>query len=77
MSIRVEHPGILILAAGQSKRLGTPKQLIEFEGELLINRLIRIVKSIGTYPITLVLGAHFELIQSKIAEKEKEEKAVT
>ncbi len=53
---------ILIIAAGQSKRLGKPKQLLTYEGKTLINRLIEIVRSAGELPITLVLGAFAEEI---------------
>ena len=32
-------PGIVILAAGSSTRLGQPKQLLEFQGTTLIQRI--------------------------------------
>jgi molybdenum cofactor cytidylyltransferase len=57
MGVRVQHCAIAILAAGQSKRLGTPKQLLMYEGKTLINRLIDIVNHAGDFPTTLVLGA--------------------
>lgn len=38
---------ILVLAAGASKRLGRPKQLVQFEGETLIARAARIAGEVG------------------------------
>lgn len=62
MSDAIKRIRVLIIAAGQSKRLGRPKQLLNYEGKTLINRLIGIVKSAGDLPITLVLGAFSEEI---------------
>ena len=56
----------LILAAGASRRLGQPKQLIEFEGETLLNRTIRLAGAAGADPVILVLGAHFEEIRRTV-----------
>ena len=67
MQKAIQHPGILILAAGESKRLGTPKQLLQYEGESLINRLIGRVKAAGNFPIALVLGAHAAEIKDQLA----------
>ena len=50
----------LVLAAGASSRLGYPKQLVEFEGERLIDRAIRIAHQAGASPVFVVLGAEFE-----------------
>lgn len=70
MGVRVQHCAIAILAAGQSKRLGTPKQLLMYEGNTLINRLIAIVNEAGDFPITLVLGAYADPIINQLpAEK--------
>ena len=53
-------PAALILAAGSSSRLGEPKQLIEFEGESLMERTIRIAHEAGASPIFVVLGSDYE-----------------
>lgn len=68
MSHLIEHCGVLIVAAGESKRLGTPKQLLEFEGQSLINRLVNIVRDAGSFPITIVLGAEATAIQAQFPE---------
>ena len=67
MSHRLKNCGILIVAAGQSKRLGSPKQLLMYEGKTLINRLIDIVKEAVDFPMVLVLGAHAEKIKLQLS----------
>lgn len=47
----------IILAAGASTRLGQPKQLIEFCGETLIDRAVRMARQAGCSPVLVVLGA--------------------
>ena len=47
----------IILAAGASARLGEPKQLIEFGGETLLDRAVRIATEAGCSPVLVVLGA--------------------
>lgn len=47
---------VVILAAGASRRLGTPKQLLSINGELLINRIIRVALTTRPAQTLLVLG---------------------
>lgn len=56
---------ILILAAGNSSRLGYPKQLIEFEGQTLIERITEIALTVSD-DILMVLGGNAELIIPKL-----------
>lgn len=49
----------LILAAGASTRLGQPKQLLQFEGELLVERAIRVAREAGARTVFVVLGANY------------------
>jgi molybdenum cofactor cytidylyltransferase len=56
----------IILAAGGSNRLGQPKQLVEYRGETLLDRAIRIAQEAGVAPVIAVLGAHFETIRDSI-----------
>ena len=56
---------ILILAAGNSSRLGQPKQLIEFEGQTLIERITE-TALLFSDDILIVLGGNFELIIPKL-----------
>jgi molybdenum cofactor cytidylyltransferase len=53
----------IILAAGASKRLGQPKQLVEIGSEMLLQRAIRTAHEAGCAPVIVVLGAsHAEII---------------
>jgi CTP:molybdopterin cytidylyltransferase MocA len=54
----------IILAAGASRRLGQPKQLIRIAGETLLDRTLRMVCDSGAGPALVVLGAHQDTIQS-------------
>ena len=47
----------LLLAAGEGKRLGTPKALVEVDGELLVDRAARMLAAGGCSPVVVVLGA--------------------
>jgi len=52
----------IILAAGASRRLGQPKQLVRVGGETLLDRTIRVVRDAGVDEVFVVLGAHSESI---------------
>ena len=45
----------VILAAGASRRLGQPKQLIELQGEPILHRMARIALLVCD-PVLVVLG---------------------
>lgn len=47
----------LLLAAGRGARLGTPKALVEYEGERLVERGVRLLEEGGCHPVVVVLGA--------------------
>ena len=47
----------IILSAGASRRMGTPKALLRFEGETFLDRLIRLVAAVAD-PVIVVLGDH-------------------
>jgi molybdenum cofactor cytidylyltransferase len=48
----------IVLAAGESRRFGSPKQLVRFEGQLLVQRVIAAATELAGSAVTLVLGAH-------------------
>jgi nicotine blue oxidoreductase len=47
----------LLLAAGEGSRLGTPKALVELDGERLVDRGVRLLEDGGCQPVVVVLGA--------------------
>jgi molybdenum cofactor cytidylyltransferase len=54
----------IILAAGASRRLGRPKQLLELDGETLLARTIRMAREGGADPVLVVLGADAQAISA-------------
>ncbi|MEO0510977.1 MAG: nucleotidyltransferase family protein [Verrucomicrobiota bacterium] len=48
--------GAVVLAAGASRRLGEPKQLVEFESKTLLSRTIEVVNNAMIGPIVVVTG---------------------
>lgn len=64
-AVRNSIPAI-ILAAGASRRLGQPKQLVRYNGETLLERAIRIAGESGAVPVIVVSGAHHQQIRSLI-----------
>jgi CTP:molybdopterin cytidylyltransferase MocA len=64
--MRAPIPAI-VLAAGGSRRLGQPKQLIVLGGETLLDRAIRMANEAGATPVIAALGAHLEAIVASIA----------
>lgn len=59
--------GAVILAAGSSSRMGTPKQLLEIEGRPLIVRAVEAALASPAWPVVVVLGAHAEKIRPALA----------
>lgn len=51
----MKHAAV-ILAAGQSTRFGQPKQLLQWQGETLLQRACRIARESGHDPILVVLA---------------------
>jgi molybdenum cofactor cytidylyltransferase len=56
----------IILAAGESRRLGQPKQLLVYCGETLLARAVRLANEAGASAVLVVLGANFETIRYAI-----------
>ena len=60
--------GAIVLAAGGSTRLGQPKQLVEFRGETLLLRVVRVAVEAGCQPIVVVAGDVNDEIASQLHE---------
>ncbi len=50
--------GIVLIAAGESRRLGTPKQLLPWAGHTLLRHAALTALEAGLGPVTVVLGAN-------------------
>jgi CTP:molybdopterin cytidylyltransferase MocA len=57
----------IVLAAGASRRLGQPKQLLMLGGETLLARAIRLAAEAGATPVIAVLGAHHDRILAAVS----------
>ena len=55
----------IILAAGESSRMGSPKALLEFRSETFLDRLIRCFE-VRCFPVIVVLGHEPELIRAGV-----------
>ena len=58
----------VVLAAGASERLGSPKQLIQFGGESLLRRTVQAAVDAACTPVLVVLGANAQLCQRELAD---------
>ena len=58
--------GLVILAAGASTRMGTPKQLLPYRGRTLIEHIAEQARASVCHPIIIVLGANAERIKPKL-----------
>ncbi len=56
-------PVVLLLAAGESVRYGSPKQLAEIQGEPMVRRAARIALEPGV-TVVVVTGAHAEQVEA-------------
>lgn len=60
--------GGLLLAAGGSSRLGSPKQLLEFQGTSLIRRAAETLVCSACDPVIAVIGAEQDSTRTEIAD---------
>ncbi|MGL5939391.1 MAG: nucleotidyltransferase family protein [Waterburya sp.] len=58
--------GLILLAAGESKRMGTPKQLLFYRGASLIRHAITEAIASNCHRIIVVIGAYSDRIKSEI-----------
>lgn len=59
--------GAVILAAGASTRMGSPKQLLTLSGQPLLARAVESALEAPVWPVVVVLGAHAESIKPVLA----------
>ena len=66
----IEAPRIaaIILAAGASSRMGSPKALLDYHGETFIERLVRVFSEVCD-PVIVALGYHAERIRPSVEGK--------
>lgn len=64
--------GIVILAGGNSRRLGKPKQSVLFKGETLLEKIVFESLQTPHRPIIVVLGSNAGEFETKLADKKVE-----
>ena len=60
------NTGVIILAAGASSRLGSPKQLLVYSGTTLLQHSIEVAQASDAASVIVVLGANADLINDKL-----------
>ncbi|MBW4558958.1 MAG: nucleotidyltransferase family protein [Trichormus sp. ATA11-4-KO1] len=58
--------GLIILAAGASTRMGTPKQLLKYGQQSLIYHVVEVAIASVCHPVIVVIGADAERIKQEI-----------
>lgn len=61
--------GVIILAAGNSSRLGQPKQLLDYGGNSFLNRIAGEAISFAGESVLIVTGAHHKKIEESLENK--------
>jgi len=56
----------ILLAAGESTRMGSPKQLLVIEGDVLIDRILRLLLSAPLHELIVVLGHQADMVREAI-----------
>jgi molybdenum cofactor cytidylyltransferase len=65
----MENIAVLVLAAGKSSRMHTPKQLLKIGNKSLLEIVLEKALAVSSPPIYCVLGANATIIQQEIATK--------
>jgi molybdenum cofactor cytidylyltransferase len=58
--------GAVVLAAGASYRMGSPKALLRIGGNTFVQHIVDVLHSAGVHDVVIVLGAEAELIQQTL-----------
>lgn len=60
-------PAAILLAAGESTRMGEPKQLLDWQGRTLVAAQVETLLEARCSPVIVVLGAHATRVREAIA----------
>jgi molybdenum cofactor cytidylyltransferase len=60
------HLGAIILAAGEAKRFGSPKQLLVYKSKTLVARAVEACLAAGAQQVVVVTGAHRQELENAL-----------
>jgi molybdenum cofactor cytidylyltransferase len=60
---------VAILAAGESRRMGTPKALLPYRGKTFVEHLLEVTRHPRAGVLRIVVGAHAAEISAKLADQ--------
>jgi molybdenum cofactor cytidylyltransferase len=63
---RMDNIALVLLAAGGSTRMGSPKQLLPYQGRPLIRHAAETALATGCDPVIVVLGPHLDEIRAAL-----------
>ena len=66
MNYTVGHTAVVILAAGKSSRMGTPKQLVTYKKKSLLRHAVESALETAMRPVIVVLGAHSNAVKKEM-----------
>jgi molybdenum cofactor cytidylyltransferase len=65
VTVEIEQVAALVLAAGSSRRLGQPKQLLEFRGQTLLDATLTTAREVGVGQVVVALGGAAEEVRRR------------
>lgn len=69
LNTTIGKSAIVILAAGTSSRLGSPKQLLSFKGKNLLRHSVDAALETGCQSVFVILGANIDIIRKELKDK--------
>ena len=60
---------IILLAAGSSTRMGTPKQLLTFKADSFLSSMLNVIVEVNAGKVIVVFGANAELLEKELSGK--------
>jgi len=65
--MRINRIGVILLAAGESARLGAPKQLLQFRDETLVRGSVKTALAVSV-KVVVTLGERIEILREEITD---------